>query len=249
MSSFGETTAAAATEAAGLRAVALALLVTVAFSCAFFYMMRWAASTSSYEQRRRSSRHQRGNGDGYTGSTKHKKSTSAVHQRKKNSSGKHARPTSASTAVTATGPISNSPVNSASKNGDKKKRKAVDDVDSAGAVHKTNDVAAAGSDTATDSFISSGDRNRWTRRQRQQEQSRSGGDSSPNSADYNSGTITSTTTDNEGHRRRSSSWSSHSHIDEDHMVVDDPIAATDDQDQGEWITMVTYTIIHSLHIF
>lgn len=265
MISYGETTAAEATEAAGVRAVALALLVTVAFSCAFFYMMRWAASASSSERRRRSSRHQRGNvGDGFTSSAKHKKSTSVVRQRKKNNNGGKqvsARPAptanNTATASPASGNIHANVGGANIKNSERKKKKAVDDGDvqtgNRGGNHltKTNETVSVavpafitrGSDMATDRNNSSRERSHRNRRQKLQE--RSDGDSSANSGDNRSSPVI-ITAGNGDRRRRSSSWSSHSHADEDHLVVDGTILAPndfwpmddDDQDEGEWITMV-----------
>lgn len=281
MSTYGEMTAAAATEAAGLRAVALALLVTVAFSCAFFYMMRWAASASSSERsRRKSSRHQRGNGgDGFMSVTKHKKSTSAVRQRKKNINAKNTGTSNVGSATT----LATSPVNI---NGDKKTKKAIGDTEVYATaetvpttiatnkrshnvtVNKTNQVVISGAKdvvkeeeegVAAVPDISGDQRNHRNRRQKQQEQakSRSGGNSSTNSHD-NFLLGATTTVINGGHRRRSSSWSSHSHADDNILgqVVDgrwyvmtngmlSPVE-DDDQDQGEWITMVTNTIIYNI---
>lgn len=267
MSAYGETTAAAATEAAGVRAVAFALLVTVTFSCVFFYMMRWAASSS--ERQQRSSRHQRGNvGDDFIATAKHKKSvTAAVHQRKKNNGGnKHhvvnVRPSSANAAYNTgnSSPANNGSGSANSRNGDKKKKKAAvaedvftADTVSTGKYHNakitSNDltiqavVSITGSDvTTTDpSNGIGGEWNRRTRRRKQQqEQSRTGVEISTHIRDYNTtATVTSTKKKNDEQRHPSS----HSRSSDDHIVgINDPFADDDDQDQGEWITMVTYTI-------
>lgn len=269
MSTFDDTTTAASTQAAGIQAVGLALLVTIASSCVFFYLMRWAASASSSERRRKPSRHPRGNvSDGFTTAAKQKKSASTVHQRKRNSKNNAVvRPvlTNATNMCNANGVVSNSS-GANGKDGNKKK-KAVDygDVFSTNTVstgdrrnNKPNEkptVHVSGSDTTVEHLSGVGsEQNRRTRRQRQRgKQSRSGGENSANSRDHNSETVMTTsqsTTDNSGQRRSSSSWSSHSHVDEDHIVTEDFTALTNDllaidDGEGEWITMVTMYIIRN----
>lgn len=234
MSTFGERTTAADTEAAGFRAVILALVVTVAFSFLFFYMMRWAASSS---ERRQRSRHQRANiGDGYTATVKHKKSISTVRQpKKKNSNNKNVLIKSPFTSMTNTimnndSSIQNTDTNS--KNVIKKKNNNDDYIINRDNSDHRKNTSSNLNDISTANFPivngikdnqmsnnSGGEGNRQTRRQRQKQQSSNNNDMVYKKNDF---TV------------------AHS------MLLPENKYDDNEEDQGEWITMVKYNNKHSI---
>lgn len=168
--------------------VPLALFVTVMFSAAFFYMMRWAVSSSERQQ----SRHRRVSvGDGFT-ATRHKKpAPPVVHQRKKNGKNVAVRP--------AVVPDNSDTVGVNGRNGDSnnKKKKTVE-----------NGSVLADDVTAIEVPIS----NRRSRRQKTQELLIQPADASTATVPVNNHLL--------------------SFVDDDQ-----------EDNEGEWITMVTYMII------
>jgi len=170
-------------------AVVLALFVTITFSGAFFYMMRWAASSSERQQ----SRFRRVSvGDGFI-ATRHKKPAPAVvHQRKKNGKNVAARP--------AVSSDNDDTVGANDRNGDS----------STGNKKKTVDNDSVLTDDVID--IPPSVCNRRSRRQRTQELLLQPADASTPTIPVNNHLSSS---------------------------VDDE----QEDNEGEWITMVTYMII------